>query len=64
MDWECGVNGGKLFHLEWRGNKVLLYSTRNYIQTPGRDHDRKQNKSVYTRMTGHSALQQKLARQL
>ena len=30
MDWEFGVSRYKLLHLEWI-NKVLLYSTGNYI---------------------------------
>ena len=29
MDWEFGVSGRKLLHLEWLGNEVLQYSTRN-----------------------------------
>ena len=39
MDWEFGVSRCKLLHLEWRGNGVLLYSTGNYIQSLGIDHD-------------------------
>ena len=34
-DWEFGVGRCKLLHLEWINNKVLLYSTGNYIQSPG-----------------------------
>ena len=45
MDWEPGVERGKLLHLGWR-NKVLLYSTWNYIQYPltnhnGKEHEKK-----------------------
>ena len=40
MDWEFGVSRCKLFHLEWISNEVLLYSTGNYIQSLGIDHDR------------------------
>ena len=29
IDWEFGVSGCKLLHLEWMGNEVLLYSSRN-----------------------------------
>ena len=29
MDWEFGVTRYKLLHLEWRSNKILLYSTGN-----------------------------------
>ena len=32
-DWEFGVSRCKLFHLEWTSNEVLLYNTRNYIQS-------------------------------
>ena len=34
-----GINRWKLLHLERINNKVLLYSTRNYIQSSGIDHD-------------------------
>ena len=39
MDWEFGVSKCKLLHLEWISNEVLLYSTGNYIQSPGIYHD-------------------------
>ena len=39
--WEFGVSRCKLLHLEWLSNKVLLYSTGNYIQSHGIDHDGK-----------------------
>lgn len=41
MDWEFGVNSCKLLLLEWIDSKVLPYSTRNYIQSPGIDLDGK-----------------------
>ena len=31
MEWESGVNRGKLLHLEWVSNENLMYSTGNYI---------------------------------
>ena len=34
MNWEFGVSRCKLLHIEWMNNKVLLYSTGNYIQCP------------------------------
>ena len=40
-DWESGVGRCKLLHLEWINNKVLLYSTGNYIQYPVINHDGK-----------------------
>jgi len=38
-DGEFGVNRCKLLHFEWISNEDLLYSTGNYIQSPGIDHD-------------------------
>ena len=32
MYWEFGVSRCKLLHIEWINNKILLYSTENYIQ--------------------------------
>ena len=40
-DLEFGVGRCKLLHLEWINNKVLLYSTGNYIQYPVINHDGK-----------------------
>ena len=34
MEWEFGISRCKLLYIEWINNKVLLYSTRNYIQYP------------------------------
>ena len=39
MDGDLGVGRCKLLHLEWISNEVLLYSTGNYIQSLGIDHD-------------------------
>ena len=39
MDGEFGVSRCKLLHLEWMGNKVLLQSPGNSIQSFGMDHD-------------------------
>ena len=41
MDWDLGVSRCKLLHLEWINKKVLVYSTGNYRQSPGTEHDRK-----------------------
>ena len=62
MDWEFGVSTCKLLHLEWINDKVLLYSTGNYIQPPETDHDGKeyfQRKYVYVHV--YFTVQQKLA---
>ena len=29
--WESGINRCKLLYIKWINNKVLLYSTRNYL---------------------------------
>ena len=34
MEWEVGVSRCELLYIEWINNKVLLYSTGNYIQYP------------------------------
>ena len=34
-----GVSRGKLLHLEWISNQVLLYSIGTYIQSLGMYHD-------------------------
>ena len=32
MEWEFGLSRCKLLYIEWMDNKILLYSTGNYIQ--------------------------------
>ena len=39
MDEEFEVSRCKLLHLKWISNYVLLYSTGNFIQSLGTDHD-------------------------
>ena len=44
-DWEFGVSRCKLLYIQWINNKVLLYSTGNYIQYPvinqnGKEYDK------------------------
>ena len=61
IDWEFGISGCKLLHLEWLKNKVLLYSTGNYLleETMMEDNVRKR---MYIHVElGHFAVQQKLA---
>ena len=41
-NWEFGVSRCELLHIEWMDNKVLLYSTGNYIQYPGINHNGKE----------------------
>ena len=45
MGWEFGISRCKLFYAEWINNRVLLHSTRNYIQYPLIDHMKR--KCVY-----------------
>ena len=42
MEWEVGVSRCKLSYIEWINNKVLLYSTENYIQYPMINHNGKE----------------------
>ena len=44
MDWKFEVGKCKLSYIEWISNKVLLYSTGNYIQFPGIKHNGKKYK--------------------
>ena len=50
----CVVSRCKLLPLEWINNKVLQYSTGNYIQSPGIDHVGKHyKKSIYVYICVH-----------
>ena len=42
LDWEFGTSRCKPLHAERINNKVLLYSTGNYIQYPVINHNRKE----------------------
>ena len=42
MEWEVGVSRCKLLYIGWINNKVLLYSTENYIQYPVINHNGKE----------------------
>ena len=42
MEWEVGFGRCKLLYIEWINNKVLLYSTENYIQYPMINHNGKE----------------------
>ena len=51
MDWEFGVGRYKLLHSEWTNNKVLLYRTGNYVQSPVINHNGKEYlKNIYIRV--------------
>ena len=46
MEWEVGVSRCKLLYIEWINNKVLLYSTGNYIKYPVINHTGKEYEKV------------------
>ena len=50
MDWEFGVSRCKLLYIEWISNKVLLYSTGNYIQYCVINHNGKKYEKEYIYM--------------
>ena len=41
---EFGLSRGKLLYIEWINNKILLYSSGNYIQYPVIKHNGKEYK--------------------
>ena len=47
MDWEFGISRCKLLYIEWINNKVLLYSTGNYIQYPVTNCNGKECEYIY-----------------
>ena len=46
-DWEFGISRCKLLYRGWISNKVLLYSTGNYIQYPVINHNGKEYEKEY-----------------
>ena len=42
MNWEFGISRRKLLNIGWINNKVLLYSTGNYVQYPAINHNEKE----------------------
>ena len=50
-EWEFGISIGKLLYIEWINNKVLLYSTGNYIQYLVTNHNEKEYEKEYTCIT-------------
>ena len=51
MEWEVGVSRCKLLYIEQINNKVLLYSTGNYIQYPVINHNGKEYEKEYICIT-------------
>ena len=61
MGWEFGISRCKLVYIGWINNKVLLYSTGNYIQYPVINHNTKEYEKEYVYVKlNHFAVQQKL----
>ena len=63
MDGEFGVGRCKLLHLEWIINGVLLYSSGNYVQSHGVEHNGRWCEKKYVCVCvcvglGHCAVQQ------
>ena len=51
MDWGFGISRCKLLYTEWtNNNKVLLYSTGNYIQCPVINYNVKEYEKQYKYM--------------
>ena len=46
-DWEFGISRCKLLNIGWINNKILLYSTGNYIQCPMISHNGKEYEKKY-----------------
>ena len=47
LDWKFGISRCKLVRGEWMNNKVLLYSTGNYIQYSMINHNGKEYEKEY-----------------
>ena len=56
IDGEFGVHRCKRFHSEWIRNEVLLYSTGNYAQSLGIDHDGRE----YEKSSGDACMTRSL----
>ena len=55
IDWEFGIGRYKLLYTKWINNKILLYSTGNYIQYFVINHNGKEyDKYIYTYIYIHT----------
>ena len=50
-NWGFGISRCKLVYREWINNKVLLYSTGNYIQYPVINQNEKEHEKEYICIT-------------
>ena len=46
-DWEFGISRCKLLYIAWINNKILLYSSGNYIQYLIINYNRKESEKEY-----------------
>ena len=47
-EWGFGISRGKLLHIRWIKNKVILYNTGNYTQYSMTNHNGKEyEKNIY-----------------
>ena len=60
MDWKFGISRCKLLYMGWINNKILLYSTGNYIQYPVTNHNGKEYEKEYIYVYESFGVQQKL----
>ena len=54
-----GSADANYYNIEWINSKVLLYSTENYIQYPGINHNGKEYEKEFYIYLNHFAVQQK-----
>ena len=47
LSWEFGISRCKLLYVDWINNKILLYSTGNYIQYPVINYNGKEYIYIY-----------------
>jgi len=47
MDWEFGISRCKVLYIEWINNKVLLYSSEDYIRYSAIKHSGKDHENDY-----------------
>ena len=60
LDGEFGTSRCKLFYMGWINNKVLLYSTGNYIQYPvinhnGKEYEKEKTKPIPNRVASNNS---------
>ena len=58
--WSLGLADANNSNREWISNKVLLYSTRNYIQHPVENNRKRIWKRMYIHSNNHFTIQYKL----